>query len=162
LYLHFFEWNLAGVNVFSRRLFNEARMITEEQFREAINRIMQSGFSDVRAIVAPILVIETYFFERYAPKFLTGASLESSGTSEFVLETDSGVELRALCQYLGVSFGEDEIQPKVAVESGNLAAGGIGAVVSIALAKRLLSRIVEKIEDPNIRAILQSVISLLG
>lgn len=134
-------------------------MITEDQFRQALADIV-AGISNPRLIIPQILIVATFFLQRLNP-MTVGLENGALGAASSGIAIDCGVEFRAFCDAIDCPCDDLGVAP-VTTESTNLAAGGIGAVIAIALAKRVLSQLAEKIEDPNVKSAILALLNLLG
>lgn len=136
-------------------------VVTEEQFRQALSDIV-AGLSNPRAIIPQILIVAAYFAQKFTP-FPTGELMSASNCSMDFAEIDCGVEFRSFCDAIDCGYVESELTPSAIDVDSNLAkAGGLGAMVAIALAKRALTALAEKIEDPTIKAAILSLLKLIG
>lgn len=136
-------------------------MITEDQFRQALSDIV-AGLANPRAIIPQILIVVAYFAQKFNP-FPTGYRDEATGGICAGVDSaaiDCGVEFRAFCNAIDCPC--DDIQAAPVDENVSLAAGGLGAVIAIALAKRALAALAEKIEDPTVKAAIQALLQLIG
>lgn len=137
-------------------------MISEEQFRQALADIV-AGLANPRAIIPQILIVVAYFAQKFSP-FPTGfRDSETGGLAQAIegVATDCGVEFRAFCDAVDCDCGS-ELTPVATTLDSNIASGGIGAMIAIALAKRALAALAEKIEDPTVKAAILTLLQLLG